>query len=642
MSKGNESAAFAFNFEGNAEEVAARTAGAMADLKARVAGSTASIRDLNATMKNLKGSSEEVTKARADLKAKIVDEQQAITKLTLKEIEARAKVDQLAIAEKKLAAAKKIGEDRTKALGAAMSTAGGPVGELRAKFDTLKAVLGAEGAGGKLALFTLGAGLAVAAVVALAAAVVASLASLGSFVLKSADAARSMSLLREAAVGGNAQWGNNFGEQVDALSKKVPTSRAEIDKLGLSLSKANIGGKTWVDSLNAITQASAAMGDEAGAKLKTFIDRAMILGKPGMFHISPAELIGTGVAFEDVAKKLAESMGTSVEKAKIALNGGRVKLADGAAALRAAVEKKLGGINLRQMLSLEVMAKKFGETLEDLTKNVDLEPLLLSLKDLASVFDLNQVGGQALKQIVEVFGKDLVGSFSAGTPLAKKFIYGLILGAQEITIGYLKVRNALREVFAGTTLNNAVLFKVAIDSAKAAAWAFIAPLALLAAQLALVAVTIAETASAIDAAANWGESIVNGMIKGISSGAERLKKAVTGLANDVKSAFTGALQIKSPSKVFEGYGGNIAEGTARGVEGGSGDAQAAVERMISPPSGGGGGGASASTINVAITINASGGNGREVGAQIASTSTIEAITKAIVDALHSAGVAVPS
>jgi hypothetical protein len=45
-------------------------------------------------------------------------------------------------------------------------------------------------------------------------------------------------------------------------------------------------------------------------------------------------------------------MHVGVEQAKQALFEGRVKLADGAAALRAAVEKKFGGVNLRQMLSL--------------------------------------------------------------------------------------------------------------------------------------------------------------------------------------------------------------------------------------------------------------------------------------------------
>jgi hypothetical protein len=38
---------------------------------------------------------------------------------------------------------------------------------------------------------------------------------------------------------GNAQWGKNFGEQVDALALKVPTSKEKIDKLGMSLAKSD-------------------------------------------------------------------------------------------------------------------------------------------------------------------------------------------------------------------------------------------------------------------------------------------------------------------------------------------------------------------------------------------------------------------
>jgi tartrate dehydratase alpha subunit/fumarate hydratase class I-like protein len=45
---------------------------------------------------------------------------------------------------------------------------------------------------------------------------------------------------------------------------------------------------------------------------------------------------------------------------------------------------------------------------------------------------------------------------------------------------------------------------------------------------------------------------------------------------------------------------------------------------------------------VNVTINATGGGSKEIAAAVSSPSTLEQVTKAIVDALQSAGVPVPS
>ncbi len=667
MAKGNESASFAINLEGNAASEAKRTADSMQALKERISAGVNSVREMNSSLKNLRGTSADVIAAKSELRARIDAEKQALSNATLEAIKAQKASGTLGQATKKLADDKaKLasvtadGSDRAKAFSAAIGTAGGPVAALKDKLSRLSDVAGKNGAGGAMSFLVLGVAGAIAGIVALTSAVASSLTSLGRFVVHAADAARSAALMREAAMGGNAQWGKNFGEQVDALSKKVPTSRAEIDKLGASLAKNNIGGQTWVDTLNAVTQASAALGDDAGSKLQEFITRGRQFQR---FQLNPQEMIGSGLTFTEVSEALAKSMHIGVDKAKAALFEGRVKLADGAKALRDAIEKKFSTLNLRQMLSLDNIAKKLGETFDDLTKGIDLEPLLRGFKEIADIFDLSTVSGQALKQIISVFGNDLIGTFSKSTPLAKKFVYGLIIGALELTISYLKVRNAIRGMFSGDTLKKFDAANLAIRMGRDAAQGIAGAMAFAAAQVGAVVAAVGALSvgvygvvdafkSAGKTIGGWvadirntdwkatGIAIVDGLIGGLTSGAKRLRDAVLGLGEDVKRTFKETLGIHSPSKVFAEFGKHTTEGYEQGVEASSGRAQGAINAMVATPKSGRDASRGASVpVNVTVEINiTAGSDARSIAAEVSSASVLEQITKAVTDALHGAGV----
>jgi len=65
---------------------------------------------------------------------------------------------------------------------------------------------------------------------------------------------------------------------------------------------------------------------------------------------------------------------------------------------------------------------------------------------------------------------------------------------------------------------------------------------------------------------NLGSMIMDGLKKGISNGIKAVIDKVTGVANKIKSAFSGATEIKSPSRVFMRYGQYINEGLAVGLE----------------------------------------------------------------------------
>lgn len=77
----------------------------------------------------------------------------------------------------------------------------------------------------------------------------------------------------------------------------------------------------------------------------------------------------------------------------------------------------------------------------------------------------------------------------------------------------------------------------------------------------------------------FGANIIQGLIGGITSMWESLKETVSSMANSVKSWFTGLLGIHSPSVVFEGYGTNIGEGLAIGIQNATTDAVNAAVQM---------------------------------------------------------------
>ncbi len=73
-----------------------------------------------------------------------------------------------------------------------------------------------------------------------------------------------------------------------------------------------------------------------------------------------------------------------------------------------------------------------------------------------------------------------------------------------------------------------------------------------------------------------GRNVAAGLVDGIKSGMAAAGDAITGMAESVKNKFKGWLGIASPSKVFAGYGLNVAQGAALGIRAGEGEAAGAA------------------------------------------------------------------
>ncbi len=76
-----------------------------------------------------------------------------------------------------------------------------------------------------------------------------------------------------------------------------------------------------------------------------------------------------------------------------------------------------------------------------------------------------------------------------------------------------------------------------------------------------------------------GQGIMQGLVNGISSGAAWVRDKIMNLASQVSDWFKSALGINSPSRVFAGFGVNITDGLAKGLDRTTKRAVAASQRI---------------------------------------------------------------
>lgn len=685
MATGNETATFSLNIESNAATISDDAATSLEGFRSRIEASEKSLKDMSGSLRRLKGSTDEVKSAKEELAAKIQAERNAISAAQVGLLKAGASYDQLALKAKKLASAEtnlahaiktdplKDAETRASAMGKAIQVAGGPVQSLKDRFETLKSVAG--GTGGALGAVTFAAAGLAAGLAALVAASGAAVISFAKWAIAGSNAARTANLVREAATG-SAENAKNLGDQIDLLSTKVSTSKGALQELAVSLGKTRLSGQATVDTFNAVARAADAMGDATGSKIKEIVERGQTMQR---LQISPQELFGTGLDFTDIAKELSTQLNVGIKEAQTALFQGRVKLDAGAKALRAAVEARFGQINAAKLLDLDVMAEKLHERFQSLTKGVNLTPLVKAFQTIGSVFDETTVSGSTLKSLVTLVGSGLVSAFAKVAPIAKTFMKGLIIGALDVAIGFYVVKNKIRDTFAGSDfLKKFDTMKAALLAGKVVIYGVAAGLALVAASMVAIGVGIAALAvpfvtpfvllyAAVTktrdllAGINWtdiGRSIVDGLVNGLKAGAAFLKESVTALADSIKTGFTGALGIHSPSKVFAQYGQFSAEGYAQGVDRGAPEARASLASLTAPSGKGdtlasipppaskaaaAGGKASGAPVTINLNFNVaggSGGGGEEAAASLKDPGFLSQLTKAVRDGLISAGMPV--
>lgn len=589
MASGSETATFPIKIEGDASD-AKDMRQAMADLDAQIMKSEGRVHSLGLSMRKLRGTTDEVKKAKGSLREKIDAERESIYQAS----QAHKKLGgALAEVEKRT----KEGKDRHEAFAKALSRAGGPVADASEKLDGLSGIVGS--AAGPMGLMVAAAAAIVAVFFKVGAAAVSTALDIGRWIIEMADAARSARLLRDALTGSE-QQGEAMTSQINALANRIPTSREKIDELAKSLYKAGLGGQTFVDVLNATGRAGAAVGDDLAGMIKSISTRGVLPnGAEGRFMVTLQELRELKSMGLDLAGSFAKSTGQTVQAATQQLLSGRIPLKRGAELLRKAAEQGFSGINAKQMLSIPTIFAKIKESLSGMTRDVNLEPLLQGLAKIGSFFDENTVPGRALKQLITDIGNGISGLGGKAAPKVVDWLEELELSALILELEFLRLKLAWKNFADAVGVQNIQLAAgVLADMAESALLSAVGLDGVVKSIGFLQGVADAAT-GALDRLAKWlstkhaeflsmnwsdvGTNIVKGLVEGLTSAIPSLTSALKTLADKVKETFGFHLQISSPSKVFERYGENTAEGFERGVERGAPAAAAATMGLAGEP-----------------------------------------------------------
>ncbi len=501
----------------------------------------------------------------------------------------------------------------------------------------------------------------------------------GSKLAISASESRTKLVTMFDALGEGKITGDQTIAMLDSLSSTLGISKDQI----IPYTKAFVSmGITGEDALKKITTAAlsaqAIMTDpaagEAFVQLTKKMNSAANAGqafKVPIKGLGSLQTIGLGTAedFSGLAKTMGFSATELGAKLKAGLNPADAKKFGDA--MQDALIRKGAGPLEELGLTSENIKKVLVQNLTEMFELDEVKGFMKEVKSLFAIFDKAKPSGDAMKQGVGLFFKQVFTVATKVVPMVKHFlldmiIYGLkaYIALKPIVKGFFVELSkeatkawAIVKTFA-TALAPVIDWIKSLASNQVVVDAFwmalkgigiiigtivvavvavvvVAALmigALLAIQVAIVAVgaiIVGFVSSAVGVLGDWvagaakaAYDFVAGLVQGISSGASAVVNAVKGLAGAAKNAFTSALGIKSPSKVMMGLGVHVAGGAAEGIEAGTKDVHGAASGMAdaavkgatgdgaSPSSGGGGG--KSTVINVAMQIDGAGKSALEI------------------------------
>lgn len=379
-----------------------------------------------------------------------------------------------------------------------------------------------------------------------------------------AKAEQAMADLRDQS----ARFGADFQDSVKGFQTLVATG------LGATQSK---------ELLATMADLKAVMGlnNEELSRTLTAITQIESKGKlqaEELLQIQENARLGRGKIFEALAKnlgkstqevqKLQEQGKISAEQFRAAFKSavlGLTKTDIPGAFAEAKVDKSLGGI-------LDRAKAQFAGFLDVLGQSIG-PSLLKAAKPLGKLLSeaLKSKQAQAFMDGLAGGAKVLAAAVKGAVPFVKEFLKGFAQGIGDF-LGPLKEGvKTLGLLFGGENQSEAEAMKTAVREI-ARGLGFMATAAAGALGLAaLLAAGIASVIGVISGLAGrfftLGASIVSGLIQGIASMVGVLITKVANIASTIRNTFASALQIFSPSRVFEGFGASIGAGLVVGLEG---------------------------------------------------------------------------
>jgi len=431
-----------------------------------------------------------------------------------------------------------------------MVALGGPVGRLAGRFFEVREAFGKLSVlvGKKKAIFAalaVGLGfLAVAAAAVTAAVAVAGAAVVG-LAYKASSAAAKTSVLREALTG-SAGAASQLTDTINRVAQDVPVAKEKVGELAEGLYESGKRGAELEEALYAASYEAAGLGDNPGPEL--------------------------------IAKRMA---------------------------------------------NLDVIGLKLKDNIADIFSGPSTVAATTKfnrgLSGFVDLFGQNHAEGRALRTLLGTVVDPLLEGLDRVGPLAKQVFRGMIILALDATIAVLEFRNAVikmvpDEVKAKYKELTAEIdtFAIAVGIGKHIMGLFIASIVIVGVAIGVVVGVVVALGAAIygicaafatavvavgefiadagKALLDFGKSgteaaksMVDGLVNGIKSGVGPVVEAVKAMASSAVGAIKSALQIGSPSKLFEGLGEFTGEGFASGIEDQTATVTTALETMVSPP-----------------------------------------------------------
>jgi hypothetical protein len=326
-----------------------------------------------------------------------------------------------------------------------------------------------------------------------------------------------------------------------------------------------------------------------------------------------------------VPQSRAELASMASDLAKTGLRGEALTDALEDAAVKAA-KVKWGPDFARQMTSMDVQSRRFGENLNDVFGGLKIDGLLDAFAALVALFDSSSASGQAMKFLFESLFQPLIDTAVEVMPKIERMFLHAVIWALKAYIALkpftdeIKMVGMLLLVGVGAIVGVlAVAFAVvavAIVAVVAAFGALVVAFGAVLYGIYQLGVAIYEGfGPAVDWLKNLGSNMIQGLIDGITGGAAKVVKAMTDVVKGGVDAVANFLGIHSRSQVLFDIGGNTAEGFTGGVKGGAADAQGALEAMVAPPSAGGARAGGLGGGGISISIGAISVNGENAKAQ---------------------------
>lgn len=450
----------------------------------------------------------------------------------------------------------------------------GPIGNVVSRLGALKGLL----AGGAIAL---GIAAIAAAMVALTVAAGAAVKALYQYGVAQSDVVRTEKIRLEGLtklrfwyqkIPGDAQA---MQDGIDRVSAKSALSRAEIVKLNDQLYRLGFRGENLALTLDAAQMKMSVQGDAAAQR---FIGWA-----------TTANMAGESV------KRLSDR-----------------------------VKADIGGQANRLLSSTTVQAEKLRESFALLTSGLKLDRYLDAWREFNELFSQSTETGRALKQLFEHLFQPLVDGMTKAAPLAKRFFQGLVIAALDFEIAILDLRLWLKDTFGSSEITDGLFtMENALKAGKIAFWGLLVVVAPLAVALTAVGVAaygvyrqikffwhdlpravmegwsiISEAWKKFDFAA-LGVAIIDGIMRPLKAGWAIIGEWFDKLGGNIIKRFKASIKSESPSKLFADAAVEIPRGVAVGIERGTPEAQAAADKMVTPPEGAASSAAAAGTAAAA-------------------------------------------